>query len=55
MPRWLMTVFCPSISSEGKSGVPGGVKSLKTHTIIVNIKDGGDSDTEVLKNNLMEI
>lgn len=33
VPSWLMTVFCPSVSSEGKSGVPGGVRSLKnTHT-----------------------
>lgn len=27
VPSWLMTVLCASISSEGKSGVPGGVRS----------------------------
>lgn len=29
VPSWLITVFCDSISKEGKRGVPGGVRSLK--------------------------
>jgi len=31
VPSRLITVFRLSISKEGKRGVPGGVRSLKTH------------------------
>lgn len=36
VPIWLITVFCDSISKEGKRGVPGGVKSLTWKRFPVN-------------------